>query len=116
MTMDNDIDVEREREFLALILNKPELIEITQIKPNYLRTTNLSNLYSYLLECYKDYKTLSPIKIIEKHKDFEPILYTELLTNTLVILSNWKEQFEILEQDIIKNHKKNIYLYCPMFF
>ena len=105
-TIDKDVNVEAEKEFLALILNKPELIEITQIKPNYLRRDELSKLYDYVLDCYKKYKTINPVKIVEEHNDFDSKLYVDLLVNTFNIISNWKEQYEILEKEIIKNYKE----------
>ena len=105
---DKDLNIETEREFLALLLNKPELIEITQIKPRYLRNEQLSKLFEYVTECYKTYKTINPVKILELHNDFDVRLFTDLMVNTYYSVGNWKEQLDIYENSIIDNFKKYI--------
>ena len=42
-----------EREFLALVLNKNEVIDLLQIKPKALHNKDNQKLLEYAIECYK---------------------------------------------------------------
>ena len=56
---------EIENEFLALLLNKNELFDITQIKPQYFSNKDNAKIFECCKECYDSYITVSPVKIVE---------------------------------------------------
>ena len=100
--------MEHEREFITVILNRPSTIEITCIIPKYIYDERIRNIYEYSIECYKEHKTINPVYILEKHKDFDVRMFTELLTDIYYVPSRYKEQLEATEKVIIENYKQRI--------
>ena len=99
---------EIERELLALIINKNEVIEYLSIKPNYLNNKELSKMLEYCIECYKLNKVISPTKIVEKHQDFNSELFLNLYINTFYYDNAWREQLNLSEESIVKYYKEDI--------
>ncbi len=99
---------EIENEFLALLLNKNELFEITQIKPQYLFAPDNIKIFDYCKECYDEYGVINPVKITEKHKDVNLTKMVELLNETFYYDAAWKEQLKIAEESIVKFYKEDI--------
>lgn len=99
---------EIERELLALIINKNEVIEYLSIKPNYLNNKELSKMLEYCIECYKVNKVISPTKIVEKHQDFNSELFLNLYINTFYYNNAWREQLNLSEESIVKYYKEDI--------
>lgn len=99
---------EMENEFLALLLNKNELFDITQIKPQYLSDKRNAKIFEYCKECYDEYKTISPVKIVEKHRDISLDKMSDLLTETFYHERAWKEQLKIAEESIVKYYKEDV--------
>ena len=99
---------EMENEFLALLLNKNELFDITQIKPQYFSNKDNAKIFEYYKECYDNYKTVSPVKIVEKHKDIDFVKMGDLLLNTFYYDNAWKEQIKLAEESIVKYYKEDI--------
>lgn len=98
---------EYERELLALVLNKNEVIDLLSIKPKYLKNKELAKLLEYSIESYKYNKVVSPV-YMSKHKDFNSNLYVELLTNEFYYCANWKEQLSLSEENILKFYKEDV--------
>lgn len=48
--------LENECELLALILNKNEVIDLLQIKPDYLYDKKNQKILKYVIECYEEKK------------------------------------------------------------
>lgn len=99
---------EIENEFMALLLNKQELFEITQIKGKYLNNRGNAKLFEYCKECYDEYKCISPERIIEKHRDADLLLMMDLMQNTFYYDRAWKEQLKLCEESIVKFYKEDI--------
>lgn len=99
---------EIERELLALIINKNEVIEYLSIKPNYLNNKELSKMLEYCIECYKVNKIIYPTKIVEKHEDFNLELFLDLCVNTFYYNNAWREQLNLSEESIVKYYKEDI--------
>lgn len=99
---------EIENEFLALLLNRNELFDVTQIKPQYLINSFNAKIFEYCKECYDEFKVVSPVKIAEKHKDINIVKLGELLTETLYYENAWKEQLKLAEECIVKYYKEDI--------
>lgn len=99
---------EIEDEFLALLLNKNELFEITQIRPQYLSNSVNVKIFEYCKECYDKYGVVNPVKILERHKDINIIKFGNLLTETFYYDAAWKEQLKLSEECIVKFYKEDI--------
>ena len=100
--------IENEKEYLALLLNKPDLFSITQIRPNWLFLRENQKMLEQCLECFNQYGTVNPTKIVEKHKDFNAIYFLELFSETWWHENAWKEQLKIAEESIVKFYKEDI--------
>lgn len=100
--------MESEREFITVILNKPSTIEITCIIPKYIYDEQIRKIYEYSIECYKEHKTINPVYILEKHKDLDVRMFSDLLINVYYLPNRYKEQLEASEKAIIENYKKRI--------
>lgn len=99
---------EIENEFMALMINKNELFEITQIRPQYLHNPKNAKIFEYCKECYGEYKVVNPVKIAEKHRDFDAARFTELMTEVFYYDNAWKEQLRVSEESIVKFFKEDI--------
>lgn len=97
-----------EIEFMALVLNKNEVIDLLQIKPKYLYDPANQKLLSYAIECYNVYKIVDPAKILEVHKDFDIIYYTDVFVNYLWFPNSWVQQLEVAQQSILKFYKEDV--------
>ena len=106
-TMDNDLRIENENELLALVLNKNEVIDLLQIKPEYLVSRENQKMLKYAIECYKEYNVVLPVQIMEKHKDFDIIYYTRLLTDVYWQQGDWKKQLNVAQESIFKAYKED---------
>lgn len=108
LTINMDNREEIENEFMALLINKNELFEITQIRPQYLHNPKNAKIFEYCKECYEKYKVVNPVKIVERHKDFDVVRFTELMTEVLYSPNSWKEHLKISEESIVKFFKEDI--------
>lgn len=108
LTISRDNREEIENEFMALMINKNELFEITQIRPQYLHNPKNAKIFEYCKECYEKYEVVNPVKIVERHKDFDVVRFTELMTEVLYSPNSWKEHLKISEESIVKFFKEDI--------
>jgi replicative DNA helicase len=108
LAISRDNREEMENEFLALLLNKNELFDITQIKPQYLANKDNAKIFEYCKECYDENKIVNPVKIVEKHGDINLAKMGDLLTNTFYYSEAWKEQMKVAEESIVKYYKEDI--------
>ena len=70
-----------EREFLALVLNKNEVIDLLQIKPKALHNKDNQKLLEYAIECYKTNKVVTPTEIVKLHSNFDVEYFTDIISN-----------------------------------
>lgn len=106
-TIDTDLRIENENEFLALVLNKNEVIDLLQIKPEYLVSRENQKMLKYAIECYQEHKVVLPVQIMEKHKDFDIVYYTQLLTDVYWKPGDWKQQLNVAQESIFKAYKED---------
>lgn len=99
---------EIERELLALIINKTEVIDLLQIKPKYLGNKELGKMLSYCIECYKKNKVIDPVEIQKAHNDFNAMLFGELLLDVFYHDKAWQQQLNLSEENILKYYKEDI--------
>lgn len=99
--------LENECELLALILNKNEVIDLLQIKPDYLCDKKNQKILKYVIECYREKKSVLPIEIANKHSDFDLIYYFELYTDFFWEKNNWRSQLDNSQKLIIEYYKED---------
>ena len=97
-----------EREFLALVLNKNEIIDLLQIKPKLLHNPKNQKILQYAIECYKEYKVVLPTEIIKVHKDLDVDYFTELLVDEFWCPTAWKQQLDLAQDNILKSYKEDV--------
>lgn len=100
--------IEIENEFLALLLNKNDLFNIIQIRPNWLCVKENRKLLEYCVECFNECGIIKPDKIYEKHKDFNIEYFTDIYLNVFYYDNAWKEQLKLAEESIVKYYKEDI--------
>lgn len=99
---------EIENEYLALLLNKNELFDIVQVRPQYLHDKENAKIFEYAKECYEEFKVVNPVKIVEKHKDINLEKMTDLIINTFYYDEAWEDQLKLSEESIVKFFKEDI--------
>lgn len=97
-----------EREFLALVMNKNEVIDLLQIKPKILKNANNRKLLSQAVECYKTRKVVLPNLMMELYKDFDIDYYMQILNDEMWYPSAWREQLETAQESILKFYKEDV--------
>lgn len=107
-TFVKDVRLENERELLTLLINEPEYIEKLSIIPKYIKDTSISRLFSYTIECYKEYKVINPNFIYEKHNDFDIELFMDIMNDVFIPEKNILQQFNLYQNKIIEFYKKDI--------
>lgn len=108
LTINRNNREEIENEFMSLLLNKNELFDITQIRPQYLHFKSNAKIFEYCKECYDEFKAINLAKILEKHSDIDLYKFNELLNETFYFNSAWKEQLKMSEESIVKFYKEDI--------
>lgn len=106
ITKDNREEIENE--FMALVLNREDTLDMIQINPKYLHNKKNQVLLEQLLECWKEYHAINVMKILEKHKDFDFEYYTYLLTEVFYHKESWQYQLQMSEESILKFYKEDV--------
>lgn len=103
---------EIENEFMALLVNKPELLNSLQILPKYLHSEKNKKLLEELLFCNSKYKSIGPMLFLKMKEEFNKSVdinyYVKLLTEEFYYEKAWKEQLKLSEESIIKYYKEDI--------
>ena len=108
LTICEDNRDEIERELLALVLNKAEVVDLLQIKPRWLHKEENRRMLQYAVECYKNNKVITPGLIMQVHKDFDANYYMELFVNELWYENTWKQQLDVAQESVLKFYKEDI--------
>lgn len=108
MVISRDNRLEIEKEYLALLLNKNDLLNVIQVKPAWLFATENKKLLQYSIECYQEWGVVKPDKILDKHKDFDVSYFGHIYTEVMWFENSWKEQLKLSEESIIKFYKEDL--------
>lgn len=103
---------EIENEFIALVLNKPEVIDLLQIKPKILKSKKNQAVLRYAIECYKEIGFIDLTAIVHKHPGFDIDYYVEIFINTMWHKEAWREQLKIAQESILKFYKEDVIKLC----
>lgn len=103
-----NIREKNESEFLALLLNKPELLDVIQIKPKQLYLKYNQTTLEYAIECYSRLGYVDINDISSRHKDYDINEFLELWTNTLYYETNYQEQLKNNQEKILQFYKEDL--------
>ena len=103
---------EIENEYLALLLNKNDLFNFIQVKPEYLYFAENKKVLKYCIECFEKWDCINFEKIAEEHKDIDLDYVIELMCNTFYHQNAWKKQFQLGEESIVKFYKEDVIKWC----
>ena len=108
MEVMKDKRLEVENEFLALLIKHNQLINITQIKPEWLSDRRAKKMLTYALECYKSFNCFNITEVVKLHNDFDFEYYVELLDDTITYSSSIYDHLRAFEETIVKYYKEDV--------
>ena len=108
MEIMNNRRIENENEYLALLLNKNELLDIIQIEPKFLLDKNNKVLLDSMIKCYEKYKCVDINKMLEINSNLNVEHFVEVFTDTLVYDNDWQRHLELFEETIVKYYKADV--------
>ena len=94
-----------ERELIALIFRKNELVEYLQIKPNYLFDKTNVKILESMIKCYQKNKIIDTGYIMDEDLSFPLDTYLDIITNDMFYLNDWQRQFKLSQELILKHYK-----------
>lgn len=98
-----------ERELLALIINKPQVLDYIQLIPKYFSDKNNSVLFEQMVEFYKQEKTISDVGLYKKHdKEFNLDYFLELRDEEWYHQNAWQWQMKYQQAIIINEYKTKL--------
>ena len=108
MEVNGNKRIENENEYLALLLNKNEVIDVTKIEPKYLYDSKNKVLLDSIIKCYKKYGVTDINKMLEINPNLSIDRFAEVFTDTIVYDTNWQEHLRIFEETIVKYYKIDV--------
>lgn len=102
---------EIENEFIALILHKPEIIDLLQITPKMLKFKKNKVILQCAIDCYKKNKYVDLTQMVEMYPKLDIDYFVKLFCDTMWYPSAWREQLETSQESILKFYKKDVIEY-----
>ena len=99
---------EYEREFITCLILNEEAIKYVRVKPFYLKTEELREIFEGIIKCYNKYKIINIAGIRELNPKVNLDYYTDLIDNTMYYKTDWKNQLDLQQQSILKFYKKDV--------
>lgn len=112
LTISKDNRKENENQFMALILHKPKLLELMQIKTKYLQNPKNRKILEYAIEYHelnKDKNFIDLVEVYKKHKDIDIEWWKILYLETVWYENASMDQFKNGQASIL-NHFKEDYI------
>lgn len=103
---------EIENEYLALLLNKNDLFNFIQVKPEFLYNAKNKKVLEYSIECFEKKGCINFEEIAKEHKNADIDYFMELMCDTFYHQNCWKEQLKLAEENIIKFYKEDVIKWC----
>lgn len=108
MYNDSSDRLEIERELIALLFRKNELIEALQIKPMYLSNGLTKIILECMIKCYKENGVLNIVLMTKYAKDFPLEEYIDIIDNAMYYTNAWERQFKLSQQLILSHYKEDV--------
>ena len=106
--INNNKRIENENEYLALLLNKNDIVDFIQVEPKYLCDKNNRKLLECIIECYKKYQCVDINKMLDINSNLNIDHLTNIYTDTIVYEDNWQKHLQLYEETIIKYYKADV--------
>lgn len=97
-----------ENEFIALLLNKNDLLNFIQIKPEYLDSQENRRILESMIECFEKNECVNLLDMISRNKNINVAYLSTLMNDTFWYKSSWREQMKMSEQAIVNFYKEDI--------
>lgn len=92
-----------ERQLIALCQLKPEVTTLLKIKPEYLQNEKARAILKMMIDSFKKYGYLK----LDNLGAFTGYYY-EILSEELIVESQWKEVLKATQEEVLVNYKKRI--------
>lgn len=99
---------EIENEFIALILHKPEILDLLQITPKMLKFKKNKIILQCAIDCYKKFKYIDLTQMIQVYPKLDIDYFVELFCDTMWYPNTWKEQFDTAQHSILQFYKDDV--------
>lgn len=96
-----------EYEFLSIMWNRQQLLEITLIKPQYLNIPANKKMLTYFMECYEKHKIVNIQKMMEMHTDFNLSYMCEIIDGPY-FETTWERELQLIEECIVNWYKEDL--------
>lgn len=97
-----------ERELIALLFARNELIDNLQIKPKYLSNKDYEKILDGMIRCYKEHQVVELTIMCDYDKSFPINEYIDIITNDMYYANAWEQQFKLSQELILKRYKEDI--------
>lgn len=108
LVISEDLREEYEREFITCLVLNDEAIKYVRVKPFYLKTEQLKEIFEGIIKCYEKYKVINISGIREMNSKVDIDYYADLITTTMYYKEDWKKQFDVQQQSILRFYKKDV--------
>lgn len=95
-------EVDKEIEYMSILLKHPELVEMTVVKKEYFENKTIAKMFEILQEI----KTYDPTKFVEK--GFEDMDFFLMVQESFMFPNAYKKMFKYDENAIINHHKTKL--------
>lgn len=99
---------EIENQFMALILHKNEVLDLLQIKPQYLFKEKNRKMLDQLIKTWRKNKIINYENIVKEHKEFDFDWWIKLYNHTFYYEQAYIQQLKLAEESIVKFYKEDI--------
>lgn len=99
---------EIENEFIALVLHKPEVLDLLQITPKMLKFKKNKIMLQCAIDCYKKNNYIDLTQMVLMYPKLDIDYFVELFCDTMWYPSAWKEQFDTAQHSILQFYKNDV--------
>lgn len=99
---------EIENEFIALILHKPEILDLLQITPKMLKFKKNKIILQCAIDCYKKNNYVDLTQMVLMYPKLDIDYFVELFCDTMWYPNTWKEQFDTAQHSILQFYKNDV--------
>lgn len=105
---ENTQRTEIERELIALLFHKNELIDNLQIKPKYFSNELTQKILEAMIRSYKENQVVNVICMCDYDKNFPIDEYIDIIENDMYYTNAWEKQFKLSQEMILKHYKEDV--------
>ncbi len=97
-----------ERELIALIFQKNEVVNLLQIKPKYFLTKINEKILEEMIKCYKEHGIID-VTLMTGLNTCELLdTYIDIITNDMHYLNDWERQLKCAQEQVLNYYKERV--------